>query len=66
VPTVGRKLPRKGPRPDTPPRVRGPSRWDAVDWSRPDVEIAADLGVSKQAVHKQRHRRGLPARGEGG
>ena len=34
------------------------STWDRVDWSLTDREIAVLLGVRKQAVHQQRHRRG--------
>lgn len=38
----------------------GPDAWNAVDWTRPTKEIAAELGVSSQSVSKQRRRRGLP------
>ena len=34
------------------------SVWAAVDWSRPDAALAALLGVSRQAVSRQRHSRG--------
>ena len=34
------------------------SAWAAVDWSRPDGELASLLGMTRQAVSYQRHRRG--------
>ena len=43
------------------PRLRGhlpKSAWEQVDWSRPDGELAALLGVTPQAVAGQRHSRG--------
>jgi hypothetical protein len=41
-------------------------QWAAVDWARPDVEIARELGVTKQAVGSKRRSMGklhlLPGR----
>ena len=28
--------------------------WEEIDWRRQDIEIAADLGVSREAVRKHR------------
>ena len=35
-------------------------KWDAVDWSRTNKEIAAELGVSRQRVDQIRRKRGRP------
>src|SRR5436190_4143498 len=35
-------------------RVRWGVSWDGVDWSRPDVAIAADLSITRQAVAQRR------------
>lgn len=41
--------------------------YDAADWSKSDVELAALLGVSKQAIAKARRIRGIePVAGHGG
>lgn len=41
------------------PHLFNPSRWDSVDWSMRDCEIARLLGVSRQLVSITRKRRGL-------
>lgn len=38
-----------------------PSVWAAVDWSLNNAQIADKLGVTKEAVHYQRKRRGKPS-----
>lgn len=35
-------------------------KWDGVDWSRTNKEIAAELGVSRQRVDQIRRKRGMP------
>ena len=41
--------------------------YDRADWKKSDVEIAAKLGVTKQAVQAARRVRGIqPAAGHGG
>jgi hypothetical protein len=32
-------------------------RWNKLDWNRPDAVIAAELGVSRQAVWEARRKR---------
>ena len=34
---------------------------DRVDWSKPDTEIAADVGVTRQRVHQVRQGRSIPS-----
>jgi hypothetical protein len=44
-------------------RRAGPrERWDAVDWTRRDSQIARELGVSRERVRQVRQARGLPPR----
>jgi len=47
-------------------RRAGPrERWDAVDWTQRDSEIARELGVSRERVRQVRQSRGLPPRRAG-
>lgn len=42
---------------------RWQTRWSAVEWELgtvPDIEIARRMGVTVQAVHRARKRRGIP------
>ena len=41
-------------------RKLDPSRWDDVNWNLQNIEIARQLGVSRQLVHITRKRRGKP------
>lgn len=53
VPQERTKVPRRhGPKPDP--------KWDAVDWTCGDAEIAKALGVSRARVHQVRQRKGIP------
>jgi hypothetical protein len=39
-------------------RKTDPTRWETVDWTLRDCEIARKLGVSRQLVHITRQRKG--------
>lgn len=43
------------------PRPPDPEVWDAVDWTKPTLVIATEIGVTESAVRQQRVKRGRPA-----